>query len=120
MTTTEFGQRGEGIAAAHLESIGFRILHRNWRFSRYELDIVAVDGPMLVFVEVKARTYGSFYPPEMAVNKKKQQDLAKAAQAYMTQNRHDCEARFDIVAITQSAAGASINHLQDAFYPSFI
>jgi len=119
MTSLEFGQKGETLAAEHLEKLGFQILHRNWRYSRYELDIVAKHNQMLVFVEVKARNLGSFYPPETAVNKKKQQDLAKAAQAYLLKHQYDCEARFDIVAITQRPGGCDITHFPDAFYPTF-
>jgi putative endonuclease len=74
MTTSEIGRRGEGAAVGYLEARGMRVLDRNYRFGREEIDIVAFeptpanDGGMIVFVEVKARSGTGFGRPEAAVD----------------------------------------------------
>ncbi len=58
------GRKGEDLAAEYLSSKGYRILERNWRWSRAEADIIAMDGEVLVFVEVKTRTSDYFGSPD--------------------------------------------------------
>ncbi|HRD83366.1 MAG TPA: YraN family protein [Saprospiraceae bacterium] len=112
------GQAGEELAAQFLEQQGFQILHRNWRFGRAEVDIVAMDGPALVLVEVKARSSDHFGRPEDFVSAKKQRFLAEAASRYMEMYGHDWEIRFDVVAVLFNPE-TEITHFRDAFFPEW-
>ena len=56
------GRLGEDLTAAELEKRGYRIIARNYRFSRNEIDLVAAKGAVVLFVEVKTRSAGNFYP----------------------------------------------------------
>lgn len=100
------GEWGEDVAAKHLESMGYRIVERNWHRVGGELDIVAeVDG-QLVFVEVKTRSSADFGTPEEAITPRKQAHLRRAAWSYLEQTGQlDASWRIDVVAIERSAAG---------------
>jgi putative endonuclease len=114
------GQAGEDLAAQFLEQQGFKILHRNWRYGRAEVDIVAMDGAVLVLIEVKARSSQHFGRPEEFVSVKKQRFLAEAASRYMEMHGHDWEIRFDVVSVLfPIGAEAEITHFSDAFFPDW-
>ena len=110
------GKAGEDLAVAHLEGKGYRILERNWRWGKEEIDIIAIDGKFLVIVEVKTRSSNVFAEPETSVTKYKQRILVRAANAYARYRRHPGEVRFDIVTILIRPEGTTINHIVDAFY----
>ena len=110
------GIRGETIAVKYLEEKGFQILERNWRFSRAEIDIIARDGDVLVFVEVKTRSSDIFGEPEESVTPKKEALLKDAAAVYMQQVNHEWEIRFDIVSILIKGESYTIEHFRDAFF----
>lgn len=94
-----FGRRSEIDGAAYLRSIGFRVIASGYRTRAGEVDLVAWDGDVLVFVEVKA--LHSDLPPEGAVGPRKQQRVIRAARSYITQYRlHEAPYRFDILAVT--------------------
>ena len=114
----ELGQRGEKIAQSFLIEKGYRILHVNWRNRKAEIDIIAMDGETLVFVEVKTRQSHIFGEPENAVNYKKQRNLIHAANAYVLKYRYTNDARFDIISIVIIKNSTEINHIKDAFYPT--
>jgi len=114
----EFGQRGEKVAQSFLHEKGYKILHVNWRNRKSEIDIIAMDGDILVFVEVKTRQTNHFGDPENAVDYKKQKRLIHAANAYVLKNRIENDARFDIVSILIEKNATVINHYADAFYPT--
>ena len=78
----ETGKTGEHIARTYLERHGLTILHTNWRFHRYELDLIARTQTELVVVEVKTRSKGSLLSPEEAVDRKKIRRIVAAADAY--------------------------------------
>lgn len=114
----ETGKRGEELAREFLLKKGFTILESNWRFKRLEVDMIAKDGEILVFVEVKTRSYDYFGKPEAFVDKKKEKLLAQAAAAYMLQIGHEWSIRFDVVSVLMhSAENFEILHLPDAFFP---
>lgn len=114
----DVGRRGEDMAAAHLEHIGLRVIERNWRWSRAEIDIIAMDGEVLVFVEVKTRSYDFYGQPEDAVDRKKELMIADAGAAYMRQVDHQWEIRFDIISVILPKKGnPTIHHFPDAFFP---
>lgn len=112
--------RGELAAARHLRRQGYLIVGRNVRTRRSELDLVAVDGRTLVFVEVKTLASAERFHPAEMVDQEKQRRLTRAALAYL--KRHDLleqPARFDVVAITwpPGQRAPHIDHFQSAFEP---
>ncbi len=116
-TNRKKGELGEAQARRFLEKKGFRILEQNFRAERGEIDLIALDGETLVFVEVKFSTQQEYGPPELRVDKKKQRQLAKIAQAYLeTHSVQFQECRFDVIAIEFSEDQSKICHIQDAFW----
>ncbi len=116
----ELGNRGEVLAQAFLRDKNYQILETNWRFSRAEIDIIAKHNEVLVFVEVKTRSYETFGEPEAFVSEQKEGLMLDAAQVYMLQINHDWEIRFDIIGITlRKGYPPKIRHYEDAFFPSW-
>ena len=114
----EIGQWGEDIAALYLQDKGYRIVERDWRYGHRDIDIIALDGDNIVFVEVRTRQSAAIMPPEQTVNAKKQRMLNVAANRYVRMHRLNLPLRFDIVAITGSPDDdISINHMENAFIP---
>jgi len=113
----EIGKEGENAAIEYLKAKSYKILHTNWRFRHLELDIVAQINKTVAFIEVKSRTGTYFQQPFQAVNKKKQQFIIEAANAYIEKYNIDFEARFDIVSIVIENGIPKIDHIEDAFYP---
>ncbi len=97
----DLGRKGEAVAARFLRRAGYKIVARQRRTRPGELDLVAVDGRTIVFVEVKTRrSHGAGHPAE-AVDRRKQQRIASAAIAFLKgHGLLDYPARFDIVAVT--------------------
>jgi putative endonuclease len=114
----DLGREGEERAREYLRSLGCEILDCNWRFGSEEIDIIAKDGGTLIVAEVKTRKSSYYGEPELAVDKKKQKILVRAADAYINQKKLDLEVRFDIIAIIIGGGNCSINHIPDAFYPT--
>ena len=94
------GNTGEGLAAIYLSEKGYNILHRNWRHSRWEVDIIAEKDTILHFVEVKTRNTKKFGHPEESVGKKKIQNLINAAEEYVYQHPQWKRIQFDVLSIT--------------------
>ncbi len=111
------GARGEDLAAEHLVAGGMRILARGSRDRLGELDLVALDGQTVVFVEVKTRRTGDAGHPADAVDARKQRKLTLLAVSYL--KRHGLlrqSSRFDVVAITWASDGEpKLEHLRGAF-----
>ena len=113
----ETGIKGEQIAENFLLRKGYKVVHRNWRFGRREVDIIAVNDNVLIFVEVKTRRSFDFGYPEEAVNLKKQDFLKSAAEAYLEDNTGFKYARFDTISILlDGEVVKEIIHFEDAFY----
>ncbi len=94
------GRRGERAAEKYLKRNGYRVVARNFRASGAEIDLVAIDGETLVFVEVKTRRSRAGGAPEEAVDARKQLRMRRAAEAFSVQYRiGERELRFDIVAV---------------------
>jgi putative endonuclease len=110
-----FGRRSEIAAIDYLRSVGYRIVTSGYRSKAGEIDVIAWDGDVLVFVEVKARTNAD--QPQDAVGPQKQQRLIRAAQSYLSKHRlHDAQYRFDIVAVTVlPGSRPEFRLLRDAF-----
>ena len=115
----ETGLAGEALATRHLEQLGYRIAARNWRAGRGELDIVAWSPEnVLVFVEVKTRALDGFGGPAEAVDRKKEDQIARTAGAYMESIDYEAEIRFDIISILlRGGRMVSLKHMEDAFFP---
>ena len=114
----DLGAWGEKLAADYLTQKGMHILQANWTHQRAEVDLIAKDGEVLVFVEVKTRSSDYFGPPEAFVTSQKEKLLVRAAHAYMEHSGHDWEIRFDIVSILcRNPEDYRIDHLVDAFWP---
>ena len=115
---SETGKFGEDEAASFLQDKGYKILHRNWRCGKDELDIVALHKEILVIVEVKTRTGIAFGEPWESVDKRKQQAIERAALAYLEEFSIDREMRFDIISIIVSPnKDVWIDHIENAFLP---
>lgn len=110
------GNIGEDIAAKYLSSIGYEIIERNWRFSTFgEIDIIAVEKNILIFVEVKSRKSLSFGHPFEAINEKKIMQIKKVANAYMLENKHKYKnCRIDGVSVLLTNP-PKIEHLKNIF-----
>jgi len=114
----ETGQSGEFAALRYIESLGYRILAKNWRYKHLEVDIIAMDGPILLFTEVKTRRGSLYGSPSEAVSYQKQQKLDRAANLYISYIKHQGEIRFDIISILMDGSSDfQIEHIKDAFWP---
>jgi putative endonuclease len=112
------GQRGEAAAARFLKRLGYKIVARSNRLDPGELDLVAVDGRTVVFVEVKTRQSGDAGHPSEAVDAAKQRRLTRLAVTYLKRHRLlDYPARFDVVAVTwpDGQRHPLIEHFPNAF-----
>jgi putative endonuclease len=114
----DLGKKGEETAANYLAAKGYRIIERNWRFGKDEIDIIAEYEDFLVIIEVKTRSSNYYGSPEDAVDEQKQRFLIRAANEYVLRKEIDLEVRFDIFSIVIESGKQSINHLKDAFYPT--
>lgn len=96
----DFGKEGEALALEFLRKNDFEILHCNWRYSRYEIDIIAKKQSLLHIIEVKSRHYfpGTF--PEESVSKKKFNFLKKAAEEFLYLHPEYKHIQFNILSIT--------------------
>jgi len=113
------GTKGEQAALTHLLSHGYLLKQKNWRYKHLEVDLIMMDGPVLVFVEVKTRTTADFGLPYEAVNWQKQRKLSQAATIYIRQHGYDGEIRFDVVSILSDQGQFNIRHIKDAFWPRY-
>ena len=111
-----FGKLGEELAVKYLISKGYTILHRNFRYRKAEIDIIARKDEVLSIVEVKSRSGGFYESISDTVSRKKRYLLVLAADAYILDNNLDIEVRFDIITILSKASGYTIEHYTDAFF----
>ena len=95
------GKEGEQLAIAYLREREFNILHCNWKFMRYEIDIIAAKDGIIHFIEVKTRHTTTFGYPEQSVSKKKFSNLKKAAVEYLFTHPVWIRVQYDILAITR-------------------
>tara|TARA_B100000780_G_scaffold272646_1_gene235146 strand:+ start:1158 stop:1517 length:360 start_codon:yes stop_codon:yes gene_type:complete len=111
----ELGKQGEQLAIDYLIKKGYKIVARNWRFQKAEIDIIAIREEILVSVEVKTRSTNEFGNPQDFVNPKKIKLMVMAMNEYVLRKDLNLEVRFDIIAITKNKLDFDIQHLQDAF-----
>jgi len=111
------GKTGESHAVGYLCGLGYRVIERNWRLGRHEIDLVAFDGATVVIVEVKTRHGYACLNPGQAVGPLKQKILVGAADAWTRFHGYNGEVRFDVVTIVMVGDKPLIRHIKDAFYP---
>ena len=112
MNRRAYGNEGEQAACEYLQARGWKILERNVRRGRGEIDIIARRRKITAFIEVKRRRSEAFGRPAEAVNSEKQKRIAQAASLYMQQNNlEDACIRFDIIEILPE----EIRHIEGAF-----
>lgn len=112
----DFGNLAEQLAADFLEKKGYKILVKNFRYQKAEIDIIASFENLIIIVEVKARGSDIFMEPQEAVTKKKIKSLVMAADFFMRDRNLDQEVRFDIIAVLpDERKKLQITHLEDAF-----
>lgn len=112
----DFGNLAENLAADYLTQKNYKILVRNFRYQRAEIDILAEFEKLIVVVEVKARGSDIFMEPQEAVTKKKIKSIVMCADFFMNHRNIDKEVRFDIIAVLPDSSGKlQITHIEDAF-----
>ncbi len=110
------GAWGERVAARHLTRCGYRILTRNYRAGGAEIDIIALDGDTLVFVEVKTRRTRDYGEAAEAVNARKREKIKRAAALFVQREGTDQRAvRFDVLTLTGTGPRADLGIIKGAF-----
>jgi putative endonuclease len=110
------GKIGEDMAVKFLSRKGYKILKRNYRYGHGEIDIIAMDKDVLIFVEVRVKFSDKFGSPEDSVTIKKREQLKKIASAFIQMNEVNfSECRFDVIGITFKDGKFNINHIENAF-----
>lgn len=115
----DLGKWGEQLAVDMLVTKGYAIAERNWRTGDMEIDIVAMKGARIVFVEVKTRSDNGFDPAD-AVDRRRMMRMVRAADSYVRSHGIPHEVQFDVVFVVGSPLGdvpPRIEHIEDAFLP---
>lgn len=112
----DLGKKAEDLAAEFLIKSGYKILMRNFRYQKAEIDIIAEKENLIIITEVKARSTDAFMLPQEAVNKRKISLIVSAANHYMEEFNKNQEVRFDIISVLPDEKGKLIiEHIIDAF-----
>ena len=109
------GRSAEDDGARWLEGQGLSIVERNVQFRAGELDLVALDGDTLCFIEIKARASARFGEAVWAVTERKQRQVAAAAKLYLATHEHEGPCRFDVLAMDGTPADWRYTYYRDAF-----
>ncbi|CAL2082767.1 YraN family protein [Tenacibaculum sp. 190524A02b] len=111
----ELGKKGEELAEGFLKKNGFKILEKNYRFQKAEIDIIALKNDILSVVEVKTRSSSYFGNPQDFISTKKIKLLVSAINEYIESKDIDVEVQFDIIAIVCMNKKHTIEYIEDAF-----
>ena len=112
----KIGRRGERLAGSYLQSRGWRIIERNWRFHHKEIDLVARRGDVVAFVEVKTRGVAALAGPLESITAAKRRDLRVAARGWIALRGQAGESyRFDAVAVSVGPHGTRVEHVENAW-----
>ncbi len=115
----ELGQWGEKLAAEYLQNLGYKLLEKNWRCRRGEIDLILQAGQVLVFTEVKTRQGRAYGTPEEGVTPAKARKLLQLAQYYLLEkDLDDIEWRIDLVAVEVNQDGRLVrcDHIPNAVW----
>ncbi|MEA5003075.1 MAG: YraN family protein [Christensenella sp.] len=116
MDRQAIGKAGEDFTCDYLKKCGMKILARNYRAKKGEIDVIARDGSTIVFVEVKTRSSSAYGTAGEAVTYRKQQMVARTAQWYIMQNHiKESDFRFDVAEVSASGPELTMNYLRNAF-----
>jgi putative endonuclease len=115
MTDQELGIYGELLAQQHLKEQGYTIHTANYRYLKYEIDIVAEKNNTLIVVEVKTRQTAEIGEPWRAVTRKKQKQIIQCANYYVQSRDINKHVRFDVVSIVHNQYRTVLEHIEDAF-----
>ena len=116
MNTKILGDMGENLAAAHLERKGYAIIERKFKTRIGEIDLIARQNHVIVFIEVKTRQSSEFGRPGEAVGYRKQQKIIRTASWYIRQKHlEDVSCRFDVIEVYCWQGGYHINQIENAF-----
>ena len=112
----EFGKLAEELAEQFLVQKNYKILAKNFRYQKAEIDIIAEFENQIIIVEVKARNTDAFMLPQEAINKRKIKLIVSAANYFLEENNIDKETRFDAISVLPDESGKlEITHLENAF-----
>ena len=114
----DIGKWGEQIAVDRLVRDGCAIVERNWHSGHYEVDIIAMRGPRMVFVEVKTRS-DSADDAFRAFDRRKMLRLVRSANSYITSYNIDLDIEFDLFVITGTEESYEVEHIPDFQMPLF-
>jgi len=115
-THNDFGKQAEDLTAEYLQKNGYKILVRNFRFQKSEIDIIAEKDNLIIIVEVKARSTDAFMLPQEAVTKSKIKSIVSVANHFMEEFNKNQEVRFDIISVLPGEKGnLNIEHIESAF-----
>ena len=119
MSKKSTGKAAEDAAARHLKANGYKILERNYSTPLGEIDIIAIDGSVLCFVEVRSHVSPEFGEALEALTRDKQRRVARMASAYMKAKRlEDLEIRFDFAAVEMPGElPVNVDLIKNAFWP---
>ncbi len=112
----EFGKEGEKIAEDFLLKKGYQIRHKNYRYLKSEIDIIASKEDVLAIIEVRARSNDQIIAIADTITKKKIKLLVLGANQYVTENELNVDVRFDVITILKNKSIFKIEHLESAFY----
>ena len=114
----ELGVVGELLASEFLIKKKYKILEKNWRYKKYEIDLIATKKNFLIFFEVKTRTnpYNSI---ENTISSCQEKRIISAADSYIKINEIDLEIRFDMIFIERIVKSYKFTHYKEIFYPTF-
>ncbi|MBI5846374.1 MAG: YraN family protein [Nitrospirae bacterium] len=109
------GRKGEDLAAALCKEKGLTVIEKNFRTPFGEIDLIAKDGNIIVFIEVKTRTGDAYGAPFEAVTSRKRAKITKVAMSYLKRFRKEVPARFDVISISMKNGKPDLEYIQDAF-----
>ncbi|MCH2225146.1 MAG: YraN family protein, partial [Crocinitomicaceae bacterium] len=114
----ELGELGEQLAVDFLVKKGHKLLDRNFKFKKLEIDIVTEFENKIIITEVKTRQNDYLTDPRELISQSKQKGIVKTANHYIQENEIDLEAQFDLIVIVFNQKQKEVRHMEDAFYPT--
>ena len=109
---------GENRAVEFFIEKKYQIIQRNWKFNKYEIDIIAIDNKELVIIEVKTRT-NSLQNIKEIITKSQQKRIISAADSFIKENKIDLDVRFDMILVEKIIKSYKFTHIKEIFYPTF-
>lgn len=112
------GKEGEKAAVTFLKEKGYEVVATNWRFGKYEIDIIVQTQDSLIFIEVKTRESAAYGHPSEFLSLRQMRNIVEAAEVFMQTKKIEKEARFDVLTLLKKETQSfHIEHFQAAFSP---